>query len=41
MMGTRTGHPCLIALAALLLAACTAERQPRCVVTPTNVVECN
>jgi PBP1b-binding outer membrane lipoprotein LpoB len=37
----RCVHVTLIALAALLLAACATERDPKCVVTPTNVVECN
>lgn len=29
-----------ITLAAVLLVACTTERNARCVVTPTNLVEC-
>jgi hypothetical protein len=34
-------RPVLVFLALTLIAACTTNRPANCVVTPTNLVECN
>ncbi len=34
-------RPVTIILTLTLLAACTTDRPANCVVTPTNLVECN